>query len=690
VDVLEASLGKILEGSNQYVIPLYQRPYSWQTRNWLKLWEDITDLAEARRTQPSASHFTGTLVLEASTVTAGLTQFVVVDGQQRLTTLSLLLAALISAWGSAGNELAAKRIREQYLVNTFAEPPDAFYRLRPANFDERVYRDVVDGRNPHSGGSKIDNAYTFFLRKLQKLPESGPTLKEIEDATLSGLKFVAITAKSEDNVYRIFESINNTGIGLTQADLVRNLLFMRLGSQGAKIYDSLWLPLVAELNPMDVETVFWIDAQWRDPDTRKLDVYEAQKKHISSLRDDELVPYIENVVHIATALRQLRGLAAIEHAELQRRVGRFSQLRIPGALVLATRILYLLGSGKAPRDQSIGAFAVLESYLVRRSIMALPVNSIGRICAAAAFDLNDDTEKTLHRRLSTGRRQYVTDREIVAAIKESPLYVRGRRGSLKCILQWLLERDQNRDTVNFDPMSIEHVLPQKLSPEAAAEFDLTLEPEEDRESVHEALVHTLGNLTLTNYNSELSNSPFSIKRKEKLKDTSVISNHQIAAETQWGPDEIRARSSRLAAAAVAEWQGPDESLLERDTSSIFDQIGEVVETVGPGHWTTYGDIAKTVGTVGQVVGMALAHDDAPDGAWRVLRAGGLISPEFRWPEKSPHRGHSCQKVLENEGVNFLNTRADPAQRLTAEDLRERLGESEEGNESQEFRDGESV
>jgi len=683
VDVNEASLGKILEGSNQYLVPLYQRPYSWQNKNWLKLWDDIVELAETRKTSPTASHFTGTLVLEASSVTASLTQFIVVDGQQRLTTLSLLLAAITREWDAAGNEQAAKKIKEQYLINTYADSVDSQFRLRPANFDEGIYRDAVTSKKVSSRESKIAGAFGFFQRQLKKLDAIGVSLRELEEAALSGLKFVTITAKSDDNVYRIFESINNTGVRLTQADLVRNYVFMKLGTSGATVHDSLWLPIVDGLSSEDVENVFWIDAQWRDPEARKLDVYEKQKKHLKDLDDSAVVLYLTNVLEIAEALRQIRQIRDVSHSQLQHSVRRFTKLRIPGALVLAARILYLFGLGRISAEDAVGAFGVLESYLVRRAIAAVPVNSIGRISAAAALDLNENAAKNLHQRLSTGRRKYVTDDEIRRIFIESPVYMRGRRENLKLVLQWLLEEEQGRDTLDFDSMTIEHVLPQKLSALAQAEFSESLDPDDDLGQIHESIVHTIGNLTLTNYNSELSNSPFSVKRAERLLSTGVIANQNIAKSAVWGKSQIMDRSARLADSAIRIWKGPDETLLSREPDSVFDQIDEILSLVEPGTWTTYGDIARAVGTVGQVVGAAVSRPDAPEGAWRVLRSGGLVSLYFGWPEGSRYVGKSCREVLESEGVRFIDDKADEAQRLSAEEL---LQQTENGQD-QETDDG---
>ena len=673
MDVQDATLGRILEGSNQYLVPLYQRPYSWTAKNWDTLWRDIVELAEVRKHSPDVTHFTGTLVLEASSVTTGMTQFVVVDGQQRLTTLSVLLAAITQHWESDGEPQAAKRIRDQYLIYPYADDSDSHYRLRPANFDEAVFRAVINGKRTPGSKSNIDNAYGFFRREIKKLADSNVELRELEQATLSGLKFVTITAKSDDNVYRIFESINNTGVRLTQADLVRNYVFMKLGALGERVHDQLWLPIVDGLGPDDVEAVFWIDAQWRNPESRKLNVYDEQKTHLKDMGDDALIRYLENVLNIANALRQLRSVADIADPGLKRQVSRYAELKIPGALVLATRIMYLWARGESSAEDATRALKVLESYLVRRMLAGIPVNSIGRISAYVAAELHGpDVANTVHRLLSTGRRNYVPDAEIHRILVESPIYSRLRRDSTKLVLQRLLEEEQGKDDIDFTTMTIEHILPQKLTGVARDEFARTLDPSDDIAEVHEELVHTIGNLTLTNYNSELSNSAFSVKRMERLQNTGVLANQEIARTATWGKAEILERSEQLASRAVEMWQGPDESLLNRQKDTVFDTIDTVISMLEPGYWTTYGDVAKAVGTVGQVVGAAVSRMGAAEGAWRVLRAGGTVSPDFAWPEDSPFSGRTCEEVLEEEGVTFEDGKADPEQQLTVEAIRELL------------------
>ena len=676
MDVTESTLKGILEGSKQYLVPMYQRPYAWKSSNWQKLWEDIFELAEHRKTNSSVSHFTGTLVLEAGSVTTEITKFLVVDGQQRLTTLSVFLAAVAEQYKEIGDEGSAKRLLDQVLINPYVSGTNERYRLRPANFDEEVFRGVVDGFNPQSEDSLIDNCYRFFKRKISALGTQEVNINDIESAALNGLKFVTITAKNDDNVFRIFESINNTGIDLTQADLIRNLVFSRLEGRSEDVHERIWKPLQKSLSSEDIESLFWIEAQWSNPEIRRSDTYEEQKKKILRMSREDLVAFLEKCLKIADGLRRIRLIVPERHDGIRKHLERIEELSMPGSLVLRSRILFLQEAGDISAEDARGALAVLESYLVRRAIGSIPISNLQRISASCAHDLFGDAEREVHRILSTGKKKFLSDGQIREVMLSHPIYERGRKPRLALILGWLLESMQGKDAgLDYSSMSIEHVMPQKLSGKAKEEFAALLAPNEVVEDVHEELVHTIGNLTLTNYNSELSNSAFSEKRVSWLANTAVIGNRSIAANETWGPMEIRDRSAALADLAISIWAGPDEGLLEQEPESIGGRIDDVVKAIPLGNWTSYGDIAKLLGTASQVVGQRVSKEFTA-GAWRVLRANGEIAPGFKWTPNSIHEGREPRVVLEEEGIQFDERGyASEEQRLRPEQLEELVGEA---------------
>ena len=669
MQVDESTLRSILEGSKQYVIPLYQRPYAWRKDNWQKIWEDITELLISRRNNPSESHFTGTLVLDTGNVTPEMTQFLVVDGQQRLTTLSVLLAAISNFYENNGDEQSAKRIREQVLINTFAQESNR-YRLRPANFDEITFRSAVNGDLIHTPNSKIDDAYLYFYKKLQHLGKDQISMQELESTVLVGLKFVTITTKSEDNVYRIFESINNTGIDLTQADLIRNLVFMRLGSQSEHLYSKYWLPLQDNLESKNLETVFWIESLWRNPEVRLQDTYTFQKSLIAGLTEEELSKYLENVKVIGDSLKELIHEESRSKSAFSATLDTLKRLDIPGAQVLIVRILYLHKIQIIDTKEAQRALDIVMGYLIRRAIAAVPVNTVGGISNAAAFNLGENAASALHEYLSSGKKKYITDEEISRVFLEEPVY---KRRKMRLILELVLRSQQNAEEVNWEPMTIEHVLPQNPSDDGWDEFREHC-ADEDPEFAFESLVDTIGNLTLTVYNSTLSNSTFKVKRSSWLSATGVTSSQLICKNKNWGPSEIRERSRLLADYAIKLWPGPDESLLEKEPKAIGERIDEIVRSIPAGNWTSYRDIAEVVGTASMVVGNRVANSST-EGAWRVLRSSGKVSRHFSWNDSSPHKDLSPVEVLQDEGLVFTKEGlASPDFRIDADALRDRIGE----------------
>ena len=236
---VETNLQKLLEGTKQYQVPLYQRTYSWKTDQFSRLWEDLVKLAEDRGDRgAAATHFIGSLVLAPtpSIAPTGLQEFLVVDGQQRLTTLTLLLAGIRDHRAETENPSHEERINEKYLINKWEEGQPL--KLLPTQADRASYVACLR-RTPHAGdGDPIGAAYRFFRARLVELddPDDDLDIQRLEEAVIAGLSVVCVTAQHGDNVHRIFESLNNTGLRLTQGDLIRNYLFMRMPESGEHVY----------------------------------------------------------------------------------------------------------------------------------------------------------------------------------------------------------------------------------------------------------------------------------------------------------------------------------------------------------------------------------------------------------------------------------------------------------------------
>jgi len=243
----ETSLRNLLEGAKQFQIPLFQRPYSWKKGNWETLWEDLMSLYTA---EGKDFYFLGPIVTQSIPGTAeGISPFIVIDGQQRLTTLTLLLAVLRHYLKKSDPE-KAEEIYELYLINKFKKNDD-IYKVLPTQDDRDVYKSIIQSKSSKDKslkkGGQIYDAYIFFNGKLKKpVPDEDISLdyNKVKTILLERLVFVNITSEETDNAYLIFESLNHKGEELTQADLVRNYIFMKLPPDNREeVYENQWLPL---------------------------------------------------------------------------------------------------------------------------------------------------------------------------------------------------------------------------------------------------------------------------------------------------------------------------------------------------------------------------------------------------------------------------------------------------------------
>jgi Protein of unknown function DUF262 len=430
----ETTLQELLEGSKQYQVPLYQRTYSWKQDQLKRLWEDILKLAEDRVDAPGATHFIGSLVLAPSPSNgpAGVQEYLVVDGQQRLTTLSILLCAIRDHLVKTEDpeRQHRERIDQQYLINKW-KPEQQRLKLVPTQENRPAYLACLDS-TPQAGGSDpVGAAYRFFRAQLVAAddPDDLSDIARIEDAVMSGLALVSVAAQQGDNAHRIFESLNNTGLRLTQGDLLRNYLFMRLPTRGEAAYQSLWMPLQNQLGSADLELLFWLDLVQRDPRVKQTDTYAAQQARL-----DRLPTEAEVEAELARFARLGRLLKLILHPadELDPQVRRrLERLNAWGTTTVYPLLLHLLDrrdQGSATSEQIAAAMLNVESFFVRRLLIGRATANINRILLSVVTEMNQElpVDEAVRAYLSTGRKYYATDAEVRNALRTIPFYLNGR------------------------------------------------------------------------------------------------------------------------------------------------------------------------------------------------------------------------------------------------------------------------
>ncbi|GAB2515626.1 6-O-methylguanine DNA methyltransferase, DNA binding domain [Corynebacterium atrinae] len=669
----EAILRKVLEGENQYMVPLYQRPYQWDTEQWQTLWDDVVELVKDRRDNPKTNHFIGSLVLvpvDAAQSAVSISRFLVVDGQQRLTTLTLLLAAIRDYRNAHEKPYAGERIHNTYLTNQYEEG-DRHVKLVPTQQDRDAYFAVIN-RDAHSGGDdQVGAAFRFFRSRLEEFddPDDPEDIAHLETAVLMGLTVVSISTHPEDNVHRIFQSLNNTGLKLTQGDLIRNFIFMGLPTRGEGVHKRYWMPMQNLLPTNEaLEQLFWLDLLATKPTLKINDTFNEYQKKLSNLgTEDDIEHEVARLASLAGQYALILDPAREKDPGVRFRLKRLKawDASTPHALML--ELLRRRAQGSVSNEELERALHLIESYLVRRLLMGQSTQGLNRIFPQILNQLDDQepVDRQIHRLLSTGRRHFATDERVRAGVAESPYFLNGRRSHRSIVLRWLEESFGSKEPVDTAKLSIEHIMPQTLNAEWRAHL-ASVYGDDQVEEMHNATVHTLGNLTLTGYNSEMGNKSFDLKKDAYLK-SGLALNRTLEDFQIWGPDEIRERARLLADQIIDTWPGPiDVGVADTDLSPLWSKVRSIVATIPAGHWARYGDVAAAAGTNAQSVGNHLAEHEVLN-AHRVLRGDGAVAENFRWLD--PRETRTAREVLTDEGLEFTSAgKADPEARVPLEKL----------------------
>ena len=674
----ETNLAALLEGRKQYLVPLYQRTYSWQEKNFQQLWDDLQLLVERRHDNRSASHFLGPMVF-APTADIGptaLKQYTIVDGQQRLLTLTLLLAAIRDHRADSEDESHRERLNDGYLIEKWS--PGNPTKLIPTQDDRDSYFACINGSALAGAADLIGTAYNFFRTRLVEVDDVNDPLdiQMIEEAVLGGFAIVTITSETGDNVHRIFESLNNTGLKLTQADLIRNYIFMRLVSRGESVYRDIWLPLQRLLSAEELEILFWIDLTKFHPTAQQTEVYQLQQQRLELLSTES---EIEQEVKRFAAMGALLHIARNPEVEKDPSVRKeLKRLKAWGSVTAYPVIVHLLerrSIGEADSTQTAQALKYMLSFFIRRILIGQATKNMNRILLAAvpAIINVNPVDIALQKYFSMGRKAWASDKQLRESVLTANLYWSGRTEQRKLLLQWVEETYGSNEPVYVDKLSIEHIAPQTITDDWRAEVAKTLKPGEEVENVYGRFLHTLGNLTLTGYNQNMSNKPFSEKRKW-FNSSGLRLNHEIALKEHWTRDEVEARGLELIERIISEWPGPDETVVEPAedfTNPLWIRLAQALLAIPAGGWTSYGDLAALLGTHHVPLGTRLANHQVPNG-YRVLRSDGSISPDFRWTEEGI--SGDPREILKSEGIRFDELGcADLNQRLSTEDLAHLLG-----------------
>lgn len=534
----ETKLQDIIEGTKQYMVPLFQRPYSWGKREWDGLWDDLVDLAE---TEKPRSHFIGSIVnMPMISVPEGVTKYSLIDGQQRITTILILLILLRDKARDQGALNFASEVTNTLIVNPYKNGSD-HYKLWPTQVDRKAFENLVKGEL--NGNDAIIEAYRHFDRKYRR---QNPNLEQLKNVITNYLSVVSIVLDPDDNPHLVFESLNWKGRPLTQADLIKNYVFMRIHADKQEaIYEKYWGPMQDELGDDIVEFVRHFLTR-KGTVVKTNEIYQTLKEEVTV---DNAKEYLEKLARYASYYAKLLNPEKESSETVRYGLNRLARTEATTVYPLLLLLYSDYDTNRLTEDDFTAILKMLENYLIRRFICSVPTNQLNKIfpgvCTQIRSNYNNQQLQGVRNLLQT--KGYPKDYEIKSRLRETRLYGAGdRQRKTKLILESIEESFGHKERVGSDDLTIEHIMPQTLSPEWKDRLG------EDWELTHELHLHNIGNLTLTAYNPELSNDIFSNK-KIRLADSHLDLNRYFRDLEHWGQEEIVARSEALADIVLKVW-----------------------------------------------------------------------------------------------------------------------------------------
>jgi hypothetical protein len=552
------TFGEILYSPSQYVIPVFQRNYRWEEPQWAKLWESLQEIQQPAK---RGNHFMGFLVFVPGLPQPGQnTSFHLIDGQQRLTTLSLLLAAIRNVAQDTGQREFADEINGYYLVHPLKKG-DQHYRLLPKERDHDSYIALVSKKGTATGRTAEAVAW-FEFRLNGMVEEDAGTLRVLFDTVCQRLEFMCATLEAE-NAYNIFKSLNSTGIPLGAADLIRNFVFMHVAPDDQDAFDrDLWGPLENRFGRPDGTldedrfSKFFRDYLMSGgryvPPKDTFASFEARFEATGFSPVDLARTLIDNVGYYAV----ISGQAPDDSDVVTRALAGLNLLESSTTYPLLLALFQGRAADVIDSGQLVRCVEMLRGFILRRFVCGDSSRGYGRMFLRALAKNPGEPAKSLEAYLL--ERGWPDDHQFETAFIEFPLY---QRGYTREVLETLERARGHKEPADLQAAQVEHVLPQTLN-EAWVE---ALGP--NAEGIHADWLHRPGNLTLSAYNQELWNHPFSTKR-ERYAQSNVVLTRDLAGYDTWTDQEIRERGVRLARDAARIWIGPKEQVVrpERDNS----------------------------------------------------------------------------------------------------------------------------
>lgn len=554
----ECRLIEYMEGSKKrFIIPVYQRNYDWKAENCKQLFDDLIKVIKNHR----KSHFFGSLV-SVYEPSGRNTEFLVIDGQQRLTTVSLLFLAMynliLQEKVTPSTPSLSQQIYEDFLVDKY-QPQETRIKLKPVKNDRKAFGKLFDSVDDHIRESNLTTNYDYFYNRIQK---QEITIDELFDAICS-LEIINITLNSDDNPQLIFESLNSTGLDLSEGDKIRNFILMGLPSKEQNDYYEKYWNQIEECTKYDVSSFlrdYLSVKQQAIPSQKK--IYVTFKEYVELERLEAETLLIDMLAYAKRYQILLSG--GTKDKALDGCIYRLNRLETTVTRPFFLEVLRLYDEHILDAAQVTDIFLTTENYLFRRTICDLPTNALNKIFLLLHREVirydgteNNYVAKFKYALLSKKERaRFPDDDEFGTAFTERQIYQMNSKNKI-----YILERLENYGTAEDKDIyshcddgiySIEHIMPQHLTPSWIRELG------DDYEQIHQTWLHRIANLTLTAYNSKYSNSSFAEKKamKNGFEDSGIRMNTYIAKKENWTLAELEERSQYLLGRAVEIWASP--------------------------------------------------------------------------------------------------------------------------------------
>ena len=564
----------------QFVIPVYQRNYDWKNAECKELLNDIISV----ETENRGTHFIGSIVFvhEGTYSTSEVKELVIIDGQQRLTTINILYVALYRFAKENSKIQDADRLYNMFLTNQYVQNESSKLKLKQTDTNSLAFKAIMLGtQNEFSTYSNVIENYNYFRSRINE---------ENFDLILRGLNrliFVEISLeRDKDDPQRIFESLNSTGLDLSQSDLIRNFILMDLPPKDQnRIFETIWNPI--EENAKDIVKQSSLVSEFiRDfltlrnkkiPNKNK--VYAEFKSLYSNKKEDTYHQELENIKSLSVHYKKLVNPSTVSDASIRKELEYINRLEINVAYPFLLQVFEDADNGLLSKEDLIKVLKLIQSYAWRRFVVGLPTNALNKIFMSLYAEVDteeyyDSVAKVLLKK--KGSAKFPTNEDIKTALKDKDLY--NTQPKNRNYLFEMLENYNNREFVNTnnENITIEHIFPK--NPNEVWSTDLS---SEEYFLFKEKYVNTIGNLTLSGNNGSLSNKSFSAK-KEMNKDggeqgytfSRLWLNTYLKSLDSWNITNYEERLTIIYERFLKIWEYPDVIIMDSDDASdeqnIFD------------------------------------------------------------------------------------------------------------------------